>query len=202
MSKEWFQSCLNNKNLVEKLRKINLIISDIDGCLTDGKVYYSADDEIQKNFSIQDGYLMAKCNKQDMPHLAFVTGRSDKAAEKRAAILGIPKELYFHGKCSAKSESVVAIQEKLNQKKESTLFFGDDLLDLDIREEVGIFASPINGLFYIKDNADIVVPKEGGNGAFRLLLDLVLYVQKKHIAQPVLEKSLQHRVGVPYDKDR
>ena len=95
--KEWLKACLQNQELVKKLKKIKLIISDIDGCLTDGKVYYSGDEEIQKCFSIQDGYLMAKCNKEGMPHLALISGRSDKAAKKRAKILGIPDELYYQG---------------------------------------------------------------------------------------------------------
>ncbi len=104
--KEWFVKSLANKDLVERLKKIELLISDIDGCLTDGKVYYSADDDIQKNFSIQDGYMMAKCNRPDMPHLALISGRSDKAATKRAKVLEIPDDLYYQGICHNKSENV------------------------------------------------------------------------------------------------
>lgn len=188
--KAWFSKILENKKLVEQLQKVELIISDIDGCLTDGKGYYSANDDIQKNFSIQDGYMMTKYNKPDMPHLALVTGRSDKAATKRANALGIPDNLYIKGVCKNKSESVLAIQEKLSVSKEATLFFGDDLLDITIRPLVQLFASPANALFYVHDNSDIVTPRVGGDGAFRLILDLVLYVQKKHIAQELLEKSL------------
>lgn len=189
--KEWFIKSLDNKNLIEKLKKIELIISDIDGCLTDGKVYYSGDDDIEKNFSIQDGYMMAKCNAPDMPHLALISGRSDKAATKRATILRIPDDLYHQGICRNKSENVKLVQEKLSVTKEQTIFFGDDILDIETKELVGLFSSPANGMFYIHDNSDIVVPRVGGDGALRLLLDLILYVQERHPSQELLAKSLK-----------
>jgi 3-deoxy-D-manno-octulosonate 8-phosphate phosphatase (KDO 8-P phosphatase) len=188
--KSWFKENLKNKELVEKLKKIELIISDIDGCLTDGKVYYSANDHIQKCFSIQDGFLMGKCNKKNMPHIALISGRSDKAAAKRAKILGIPDELYYQGVDKNKSGAVKEIQEKLSLTKEQTIFFGDDILDLETKPVVGLLASPKNSFFYIHENSDIVVPKCGGNGALRLLLDLILYVQNKHIVQDFIKKSI------------
>lgn len=189
--KDWFFACLDNKPLIEKLKKIKLIISDIDGCLTDGKGYYSNDTEIQKCFSIQDGFLMAKCNQPNMPHLALISGRSDKAAAKRAKVLNIPDELYYQGVDKDKSTSVIEIQKKLSVSVEETLFFGDDLLDLETKHVVGLFAAPANALFYIHDHADIITPRSGGNGALRLIIDLLLYVQNKHIAHKSIQDSLK-----------
>jgi len=188
--KEWFITCLKDEALVEKLKKISLIISDIDGCLTDGKAFYSDSKEIVKNFSIQDGYLMAKCNKDGLPALALISGRSDTAARKRAQVLGIPDHLYYEGVDKNKCVAVEEVQAKVGVKKEETLFFGDDLLDLATKPCVSLLVSPSNALFYIHSNSDIVVPRAGGNGALRLVLDLILYVQKKHIAQECLEKAL------------
>jgi len=189
--KKWFVENLKNKELVEKLKKISLVISDIDGCLTDGKAYYSSDTEIQKCFSIQDGYAMTKLNKTGMPYLGLISGRSDAAATKRAKKLGIPDDLYFQGVNRNKSETVRKIQEKLKITKENTLFFGDDFLDLETRDSVSIFASPSNGLFYVHSNSEIITPRAGGDGAFRLILDLLLYVQEKHFAQDFIENSIE-----------
>ncbi|MCK4517692.1 hypothetical protein KAT92_02880 [Candidatus Babeliales bacterium] len=189
--KEWFISCLENKPLVEKLKKINLIITDIDGCLTDGSVYYLDSQEIQKGFSIQDGFMMAKCNKPGMPHLALLSGRSDKSAKSRAKTLGIPDDLYYEGFSRGKTKAVLKIQEKLNIKKEETIFFGDDLLDLETKENITILASPTNALFYIHENSEIIVPRSGGNGAMRLLLDLILYAQERHPAQEIIKNALK-----------
>ena len=189
--KAWFIKILENKDLVEKLKKITLIISDIDGSLTDGKGYYSTEDGIEKNFSIQDGFLMAKCNKENTPHLALISGRSDKAAEKRAHVLGIPNDLYFQGIDQNKSVTVIDIQQKLGVTKEETLFFGDDILDIETKDVVGIFASPANALFYVHDNSEIITPRVSGDGAFRMILDILFYVQEKHVSQNLISKSLQ-----------
>ena len=189
--KEWFISCLENKPLIEKLKKINLIITDIDGCLTDGSVYYFDSQEIQKGFSIQDGFMMSKFNKPGMPHLALLSGRSDKSAKSRAKTLGIPDDLYYEGFCGGKIKAVLEIQEKLKTNKEETIFFGDDLLDLEIKESVAMLASPTNALFYIHENSEIIVPRSGGNGALRLLLDLILYAQEKHPTQKIIENALK-----------
>lgn len=188
--KEWFVAALKDESLVEKIKKISLIISDIDGSLTDGKVFYSDSKEITKNFSIQDGFLMAKCNKPGMPHLALISGRADKAAYQRAKVLGIPDNLYYQGVDSNKSQAVTTLQVELGVSKEETLFFGDDLLDLETKECVGLFTSPSNGLFYIHAHSDIIVPRSSANGSFRLLLDLILYVQKRHIAEKYITEAL------------
>jgi 3-deoxy-D-manno-octulosonate 8-phosphate phosphatase (KDO 8-P phosphatase) len=189
--KEWFINSVNNTDLVEKLKHISLIITDVDGCLTDGTANYSLDKEITKGFSIQDGFLMAKCNKPGMPYIAFISGRSDIAAAKRASALGVPDNLYYQGIDKNKSTVILEIQKQLSLTKKNTLSFGDDILDMETKGVVSLFAAPSNAIFYVIDNADIVVPKPGGNGSLRLLLDLILYVQNKHIAQEQISKSIQ-----------
>lgn len=188
--KEWFIESIKNKSLVQKLTNISLIITDVDGCLTDGTVNYSIDKEINKSFSVQDGFLITKCNKPGMPHIAFVSGRADLVAAKRASMLGIPDSLYYQGVDKDKSAVVLEIQEKLSLSKESTLFFGDDVLDIETKNLTHLFAAPCDSMFYVLDNADIIIPRHGGHSSFRLLLDLILYVQKKHIAQELISKSM------------
>ena len=191
-TRDWFQKSLAEKALVEKLKKIKLIITDVDGCLTNGTAAYSDDHEILKSFCIQDGFMITKLNKPNMPHIAFVTGRSDAAATRRAQDLDIPEKLYYKGIDKNKAAAVQKIQTALKVSKDETLFFGDDVLDLQAKEAVGIFASPISGVFYVKTEADIISPRPGGNGALRAILDLILYIQEKHPAQDAIKKSLMH----------
>jgi 3-deoxy-D-manno-octulosonate 8-phosphate phosphatase (KDO 8-P phosphatase) len=134
--------------------------------------------------------MIAKCNKPNMPHIAFVTGRSDAAATRRAKVLRVPDKLYYKGIDKNKAATVQKIQTDLKVSQEETLFFGDDILDLQAKNAAGIFACPANGLFYIKAAADIISPKPGGNGALRAILDLVLYIQEKHLAQEAIKKAL------------
>lgn len=189
-TRDWFQKTIANKHLVGKLKKIKLIITDVDGCLTNGTAGYSDDHEIQKSFCIQDGFMIAKCNNPGMPHIAFVTGRSDAAATRRAKVLRIPDTLYYKGVSKDKASAVKKIQTDLKISKDETLFFGDDILDLQAKDSVGIFSSPSSALFYVQAEADIVSPCPGGNGALRAILDIILYLQKKHIAQESIDKAL------------
>ena len=189
--KEWFVACLKNEPLVESLKKIKLVISDIDGCLTDGKVSYDGNNhEIQKDFSVQDGYMINQCVTKDLLKIALVTGRIDKAARKRAEVLGVPKKFYYEGVDSDKSSAVEKIMSTLDINKEEVIFFGDDFLDLQTKDSVGMLVSPTNAMFYIHSNSEIVVPRSGGNGALRLLIDLILYIQNKHFAQEFIKDSI------------
>ena len=197
--KTWFKECLNNKELISKIEKIKLVITDIDGCLTDGNVLLSEGSNIctmfykylAKAFSTQDGFATNKIVKNNLIQIAFLSGRKDKVTIERAKVLGLPKDMCFTGVCGEKINIVKKIQENKNVSIEETLYFGDDFLDFETKPRIGLFACPQNAPFYFQDAADITVPKIGGQHAFRLLLDLVLYVQKKHFAQEFIENSLR-----------
>jgi len=175
----WFTETLKNKSLIEKIKKIKLIITDIDGCLTDSNVYGIRED---KGFSVQDGFATKQAQKQGVK-IAFLTGKDSPHVKERAKILGIPDELVFIGVYKNKIEKVKQIQESLGIPKEETLYFGDDFLDYEAKDAVELFTCPLNTPFYIQKQADLIIPKNGGVNVFRLLLDLVLYVQNKHFAQ-------------------
>ena len=83
----WFKEILQNKPLIEKLKKIKLIISDIDGCLTNGKVY--GEEEI-KGFCVQDGFGTVKALEAGL-NIAFITGKNSDQTKARAKTLGIPR---------------------------------------------------------------------------------------------------------------
>ena len=186
----WFKSCLDNKELVDKIKKIKLIITDIDGCLTDGQSFLFEDGNRSKGFSVQDGYATVQALKSGLL-IAFLTGRKDNSAKQRAEKLGIPDDMYFEGFCNGKKEKTIQIQESKNINKQETLFFGDDFLDVQCVEQAGLFVCPQNSLFYIAHQADLIIPQNGGFHAFRTLLDLMLYIQEKHFAQEMINQALQ-----------
>jgi 3-deoxy-D-manno-octulosonate 8-phosphate phosphatase (KDO 8-P phosphatase) len=188
--KKWFLSQLNNQDLVEKLKKIKLVIADIDGALTDNTISLDENNGQQKSFSIQDGYAITKAPKVGV-HVAFLSGKHNNSTLSRAKGLGIPKELFQMGDSKCKIHYVHNMQAFAKATKEETIHFGDDVLDLYVKPEVGLFASPNNALFYVKHNADIIVPRNGGHGAFRMLLDLILYAQGSHFAQSYIKDALQ-----------
>jgi 3-deoxy-D-manno-octulosonate 8-phosphate phosphatase (KDO 8-P phosphatase) len=198
--KNWFIKNLKNKDLVEKIKNIKIIITDIDGCLTNGNLVladsrYPSDNDysryIAKNFCVQDGYAIATSVKNNLLPIAFLTGRTDEATKIRAKMLGIPDNLCYTGINKKKIEKVKAIQTDNNISKDQTLYFGDDFLDYETLDAVGIMCSPQNTPFYFQDKADLIVPRDGGNSVFRLLLDFILYVQQKHFAQDFIDKAIQ-----------
>ncbi|KKP22565.1 MAG: 3-deoxy-D-manno-octulosonate 8-phosphate phosphatase [candidate division TM6 bacterium GW2011_GWF2_28_16] len=190
IDKNWFINNINNKNLIEKLQKIKVIITDIDGCLTNANLLVT-ENNIGKSFSVQDGFGTSTAIKNKLIDIAFLTGRTDEATKIRAKMLGIPDELCFTGIDQKKIAKIKAIQKLKNITKEETLYFGDDLLDFEALDAIGVMASPENTVFYFQDYANIIVPRTGGDSAFRLLLDLVLYAQNKHFAQEFIDKTIK-----------
>ena len=189
---KWFSDCLSNSSLVQKLKNIKLVASDIDGCLTDGTVYFSGDCEISKGFNVQDGLIISTCCKQDLLKISLITGRIDTAAKKRADSMGICSDMFFAGVFPDEKKIVELLAERLKLEVKDILFFGDDFIDLYARDLVSVFVSVSNAPFYIKDKADLILPIKGGFGAFRLLLDLILYVQNRHpFAQDLITQSIE-----------
>ncbi len=186
---KWFKETLKNKVLIEKLKKIKLILSDVDGCLTNANNHILDSSEEAKCYSVQDGFATPRAIQAGI-NIALITGKENKNLLVRAKQVKIPEDLIFLGVCKDKIKAVEAVQKKLNKTREESLFFGDDLLDIETRPAVNVFVCPSNAIFYIKPQADLVLPKPGGCGAFRLMLDLVLYVQQKHFAQELIDKSL------------
>jgi len=189
--KSWFIDQISNLELSEKLSNIRLIMTDVDGCLTDGMVRLHENNDESKAYSIQDGFGMRQSVKAGIP-IAWISGRRSVTTELRADRLNIPEKLQFIG-LEAKATAVEKLRNEHSLEKDNLLFFGDDILDSKVRDHVGIFVAPSNALFYVQDIADIVLPQTGGANAFRTLIDLVLYVQDKHPAQELIKNSVTKR---------
>jgi 3-deoxy-D-manno-octulosonate 8-phosphate phosphatase (KDO 8-P phosphatase) len=188
----WFKSMLNNQSLIARLKKITLVVTDVDGSLTDGTVHYNSEGEADRMYSPQDGYVMRMAIKQGI-RIAFLSGNSGESIMSRAKKLQLPAELVITGSRD-KRAAVKQLQAATNATSEQTLIFGDDVLDSVVKEADPkvFFAMPKNGIFYIKHFADCVVPVNAGSeSALRLLLDLILYVQGTHETQHLITSALE-----------
>jgi len=189
----WFKKSCFDEKLVQSLKKIKLIICDIDGTLTDGTVYTGQESEGGRCFSTQDGFI-TKPALQSGLHIALVSGKENLSTKIRGAILGIPEDMCIGGKGKEKITVIKELQGKTGTTIEQTLIFGDDFLDANTKFQgaaVGFYACPQNTPFYLQKIADLVVPAPGGTRAFRLLLDLILFLNKKHFAQELIEEALR-----------
>ena len=149
---------------------IKLIILDVDGCLTDGKLIYSADAIESKNFNVKDGLGISSWVKIGH-HAAIITGRNSKIVEKRAKELGIQ---HVHQGIKDKDRVLKEIVDSLGLKFYEVGAIGDDLNDFKMLSIVGRSFTPNDGVKEIKEIVDTVLTCNGGDGAVREMIDTLV----------------------------
>lgn len=164
-------------HLKDKLKKIKMLVMDVDGTLTDGRVFYSKNGEELKAFSIIDG--MGIQIFQDYGYLtAIITSETSQIVTARAMKLKIDNVLLGS---KDKRKDLVDLANELNLSLEEIAFIGDDIIDIPALKIAGFSACPANAVKYVKDNVDYICSKVGGNGAVRELIELILEIQGKNI---------------------
>lgn len=163
------------QNLREIIKNIKLIAIDVDGVLTDGSLYYSKDGEVMKRFHVQDGQGIKLAQLFGL-ELAIISGRDCEIVKNRATELGF-KHVYQH--CHEKGKKVKEIASELNIKLEEIAFIGDDVLDVPAFEVVGLSACPKDAHPSAVSKAKIITERNGGHGAVREFIDLILKEQGK-----------------------
>lgn len=179
-----------DKPLKEKVSQIKLVISDVDGVLTDGAIYKSGNDEFKK-FNVTDGSGMAMARAAKLP-IALISGRYSEATEIRAKELRI--EDVYNGTLD-KIEPYLELKQKYNVQDDEIAYIGDDIIDLPVMQEVGVPIAVNNAIDSVKKIALYVTEKDGGNGAFREAIDWIITTQDRYddILQIVKEKIFVNR---------
>ena len=157
------------QDLEQRLAGIRLLALDVDGVLTDGRVIYVGDEELQA-FDVQDG-LGQNLLRASGVEVVWITGRGCRATERRAEELGV-RELVTRG--GPKDRTLAAIQERLGYGAEVTAAMGDDLPDLRMAARAAVFAAPANARSEVRERADLVTAAGGGRGAVRELCERLL----------------------------
>ncbi len=150
---------------------IELIILDIDGTLTDGKIVYSNSGDELKNFDVKDGMGIASWTKKLNKKAAIVTGRKSAIVEKRAKELGIN---HFYQGADNKDEIIQKILDEENLTWEQTAAIGDDLNDYKMLKKVQLSFAVGDAVDDIKSLVNVVCKKNGGNGAVREMIEYIL----------------------------
>jgi len=149
---------------------IKLIVLDVDGCLTDGKLIYSEDSIESKSFNVKDGLGISSWIKMGN-YVAIITGRNSKIVERRAKELGI-KHIYQGIK--DKKKVLTQLVETLNLDYTQVAGIGDDLNDYNMLNLVGKSFTPKNGVKDIKEIVDVVLNYDGGDGAVREMVEFLV----------------------------
>lgn len=149
---------------------VKLLVMDVDGTLTDGRIYIGAEGEVMKAFDVRDGYAIAHI----LPTLEItpiiITGRKSKIVEQRVKELKIT-ELYQG--ISDKLAQLKAVAEKYNAKANEIAYIGDDLNDLECIRYCGLTACPQDAVDEVKKQVKYICRHDGGRGAVREFITLI-----------------------------
>ena len=154
--------------------EIKLLVLDVDGTLTDGKIYMSANGELMKAFNIKDGYALAHLLMQGIEPI-IITGRSSEIVKRRCEELGI-KEL--HQGVADKAKCLKEVCEKKGITTKQCAYIGDDVNDIDCMMLCGHKAAPSDAMKVVRDVVDYVCEARGGEGAVREYCDYL--IEKTH----------------------
>ena len=160
--------------LKKKLKKIKLFLTDVDGVLTDGSLYYTNDGLVMKKFQVKDGM-----GTRLLRDAGIKTGLISTDTSEFMKLRGERLKMDFVEIGSWDKDKIMfEICEKLSIKPENVGFIGDDINDLEILKKVGFSACPNDAVEKIKKVSDYVCTNKGGEGAYREVADLILKYKK------------------------
>lgn len=149
---------------------IELLVFDVDGCLTNGQITYSENGDEIKAFNVKDGLAISSWIRLGKK-AAIITGRRSKIVERRAKELGI--NYLFQG-VKNKLEVLEGIREEIGIEHSNIAAIGDDLNDYAMLNAVGRSFVPADGSEYIRKLCDVVLYSKGGHGAVREMIESVI----------------------------
>ena len=161
--------------LTAKLSRIKLLLTDCDGVLTDGGVYYGEAGEALKKFDIRDGMGVERLKNLAGVETGIITGEFSPSLVKRAEKLNITE---LHLGVKDKPAVLKEILVRLNLKAEEVAYIGDDVNDLEIMKMVGVSICPANAISFVKDIAQFVSGFNGGDGCFREAAEQIIIAHK------------------------
>lgn len=173
---------------IKKASRIKLFLMDVDGVLTDGKMYFFKDSSGKnheiKAFNAQDGIGLILLNKFSIK-TGIITGRESRSAEERAKMLSMSYAYQgFLSKIAPLEE--IASAEKIDM--ENIAYMGDDLTDIPVLKRVGFACCPANAMDEVKKVCDFVSVRNGGDGAVREVCDIIL---KARGFGPAVERGVE-----------
>ncbi|MCF6268116.1 MAG: HAD hydrolase family protein [Melioribacteraceae bacterium] len=158
------------KNFNSKLTKIKLVITDVDGVLTDGGLYYTQEGLVMKKFNVKDG-IGTRRLKEFGFECGIISTDSLELIEVRNRRL---KMDFVITDIWNKLEKLKEICKEKNLELENVAYIGDDINDLEIINGVGFSAAPSDAVSLILDSVDYVCKRKGGDGVFREFAELII----------------------------
>lgn len=159
-----------SEDLQERLARIRLVLLDVDGVLTDGRIWYGPDGDQVRSFHVRDGLAIKAAQAAGLA-VGIITGRDTAATARRAAELGLDELHQGHRKKLPVWEDIL---QRRGLDGEQACYMGDDLLDLPLLERAGLAAAPADAVPEVHAVAHWTSSRAGGDGCVRELLETLL----------------------------
>jgi 3-deoxy-D-manno-octulosonate 8-phosphate phosphatase (KDO 8-P phosphatase) len=157
----------------ERLKKIKLLILDVDGVMTDGRIIFDSNGVESKFFNVKDGHGIKMLQRSGI-EVGIISGRESVVVNNRAAELGI---VQVYQKSLDKMVPYRAMLEATGLQDDQVAFMGDDIIDIPLLRRVGFAAAPADAVSEVIPLAHFVARNRGGWGAVRELCDMILKAQ-------------------------
>jgi 3-deoxy-D-manno-octulosonate 8-phosphate phosphatase (KDO 8-P phosphatase) len=169
----------------EKATKIKLLITDVDGVLTDGGIIYDDMETEYKKYDVKDGLIVSHLRRNKFM-VGAITGRDSRVVENRCEELKF--DFHYHG-VKNKGKKFDEVLETLELEADQVAYIGDDLIDIPILSRVGLSICPADAIEYVKPFAHYTSRFSGGKGVFREVGDLLLHANQ--LLVPIIENLSQ-----------
>jgi 3-deoxy-D-manno-octulosonate 8-phosphate phosphatase (KDO 8-P phosphatase) len=168
-------STVKDESLLHAAARVKLILFDVDGVLTDGKIQMHADGTESKRFDIKDGTAIVWAMRLGLT-VGVLSARTSASTAQRAAQLGVT---LVHQGVASKLETYDQIVDELLLEHEQVAYMGDDVLDLPVLGRAGLAAAPADAASEVRARVHWVSTARGGDGAARELIEMILRAQDK-----------------------
>jgi 3-deoxy-D-manno-octulosonate 8-phosphate phosphatase (KDO 8-P phosphatase) len=158
----------------ERLKNIKLLILDVDGVMTDGRIIFDSNGVESKFFNVKDGHGIKMAQRAGI-EFAIISGRHSQVVANRAAELGI---VHVYQKATDKLTPYLDILEKTGLDDAQVAFMGDDVIDIPVLRRVGFAAAPADAVEEVLPHVHFITNNRGGWGAVREVCDLLLKGQE------------------------
>jgi 3-deoxy-D-manno-octulosonate 8-phosphate phosphatase (KDO 8-P phosphatase) len=161
-------------SILERARSIRLLVLDVDGVLTDGRLFFGATGETLKVFHVRDGAGLVAAQRAGIV-AAIISGRRSDAVERRAAELQVR---HVRQGVSDKGRELDALMSQIGVSRDETACVGDDTPDVPMLRKSGLAIAVADAHADVKAVADWITTRKGGRGAVREICDLLLHVRQ------------------------
>ncbi len=161
------------EEVLERAGKIRMVLMDVDGVLTDGRLFMFSDGSEGRAFHVRDGHGVRMGQRGGLM-FGILSGRESKVVTDRA------QELYItevHQRVFEKIERYSEIVDRLQLADEEVCFVGDDLVDLPVIHRVGLAVAPADADVHVREHVHWVTTRKGGDGVVREVIDLLLHAR-------------------------